>query len=198
MLVVLSVISWWEWLQRMSILRLMPHQSRWKFAFSFAIFGDDFHSWCYRVTIFSLVLFAYLMLLKISSVCRKYLWEKMCEFLIKKEKNTGRYHVESTIRKISRLQLSGNCSFVCFLNFQFQIFNLLNLDLNSFYFGLTQVFLIFLFISSIYQIIGKNVCRVDILCDGRRAEVEFTTDWQLDANRRDLTINSLFLGKFWI
>ncbi|VDN51301.1 unnamed protein product [Dracunculus medinensis] len=35
--------------------------------------------------------------------------------------------------------------------------------------------------------------RVDILCDGRRAEVEFTTDWQLDANRRDLTINSLFL-----
>ncbi|VDN07833.1 unnamed protein product [Thelazia callipaeda] len=35
--------------------------------------------------------------------------------------------------------------------------------------------------------------RIDILCDGRRAEVEFTTDWQLDANRRDLTVNSLFL-----
>uniref|UniRef100_A0A8R1E8A9 PolyA_pol domain-containing protein n=1 Tax=Caenorhabditis japonica TaxID=281687 RepID=A0A8R1E8A9_CAEJA len=35
--------------------------------------------------------------------------------------------------------------------------------------------------------------RVDVVCDGRRAKVEFTTDWQLDANRRDLTINSLFL-----
>ncbi|KAK0411198.1 hypothetical protein QR680_005538 [Steinernema hermaphroditum] len=35
--------------------------------------------------------------------------------------------------------------------------------------------------------------RVDVLCDGRRAEVQYTTDWQLDANRRDLTINSLFL-----
>lgn len=36
-----------------------------------------------------------------------------------------------------------------------------------------------------------------MVCDGRRAKVEFTTDWQLDANRRDLTINSLFLGLFW-
>uniref|UniRef100_A0A5S6QSK7 Poly A polymerase head domain-containing protein n=1 Tax=Trichuris muris TaxID=70415 RepID=A0A5S6QSK7_TRIMR len=36
--------------------------------------------------------------------------------------------------------------------------------------------------------------RVDILCDGRRAEVEFTTDWMLDASRRDLTVNSMFLG----
>ncbi|CAI2354130.1 unnamed protein product [Caenorhabditis sp. 36 PRJEB53466] len=35
--------------------------------------------------------------------------------------------------------------------------------------------------------------RVDVVCDGRRAKVEYTTDWQLDANRRDLTINSLFL-----
>ncbi|EGT42414.1 hypothetical protein CAEBREN_02546 [Caenorhabditis brenneri] len=35
--------------------------------------------------------------------------------------------------------------------------------------------------------------RVDIVCDGRRAQVEYTTNWQLDANRRDLTINSLFL-----
>ncbi|KIH63362.1 tRNA nucleotidyltransferase/poly(A) polymerase family protein [Ancylostoma duodenale] len=34
---------------------------------------------------------------------------------------------------------------------------------------------------------------VDLVCDGRRAEVQYTTDWQLDANRRDLTINSLFL-----
>lgn len=36
--------------------------------------------------------------------------------------------------------------------------------------------------------------RIDILTDGRHAEVEFTTDWKLDANRRDLTINSMFLG----
>ncbi|VDM55263.1 unnamed protein product [Angiostrongylus costaricensis] len=36
--------------------------------------------------------------------------------------------------------------------------------------------------------------RVDLVCDGRRAEVQYTTDWHLDANRRDLTINSLFLG----
>ncbi|PIO73817.1 tRNA nucleotidyltransferase/poly(A) polymerase family protein [Teladorsagia circumcincta] len=35
--------------------------------------------------------------------------------------------------------------------------------------------------------------RVDLVCYGRRAEVQYTTDWQLDANRRDLTINSLFL-----
>ncbi|XP_070505580.1 CCA tRNA nucleotidyltransferase 1, mitochondrial isoform X2 [Chironomus tepperi] len=36
--------------------------------------------------------------------------------------------------------------------------------------------------------------RVDIATDGRHAEVEFTKDWLLDANRRDLTINSMFLG----
>ncbi|XP_057701342.1 CCA tRNA nucleotidyltransferase 1, mitochondrial isoform X2 [Corythoichthys intestinalis] len=36
--------------------------------------------------------------------------------------------------------------------------------------------------------------RVDIQTDGRHAEVEFTTDWQKDAERRDLTINSMFLG----
>ncbi|CAH2045241.1 unnamed protein product, partial [Iphiclides podalirius] len=36
--------------------------------------------------------------------------------------------------------------------------------------------------------------RVDIITDGRHAEVEFTKDWKLDANRRDLTINSMFLG----
>uniref|UniRef100_A0A0R3RZX7 PolyA_pol domain-containing protein n=1 Tax=Elaeophora elaphi TaxID=1147741 RepID=A0A0R3RZX7_9BILA len=35
--------------------------------------------------------------------------------------------------------------------------------------------------------------RVDVVCDGRRAKIEFTTSWQLDANRRDLTVNSLFL-----
>ncbi|XP_077496346.1 CCA tRNA nucleotidyltransferase 1, mitochondrial [Amblyomma americanum] len=36
--------------------------------------------------------------------------------------------------------------------------------------------------------------RVDVVTDGRHAEVEFTTDWQTDANRRDLTVNALFLG----
>ncbi|XP_059800341.1 CCA tRNA nucleotidyltransferase 1, mitochondrial [Hypanus sabinus] len=36
--------------------------------------------------------------------------------------------------------------------------------------------------------------RVDVATDGRHAEVEFTTDWQTDAERRDLTINSMFLG----
>ncbi|XP_074643067.1 CCA tRNA nucleotidyltransferase 1, mitochondrial-like [Tubulanus polymorphus] len=36
--------------------------------------------------------------------------------------------------------------------------------------------------------------RIDIRTDGRHAEVEFTTDWQLDANRRDLTVNAMFLG----
>lgn len=35
--------------------------------------------------------------------------------------------------------------------------------------------------------------RIDTATDGRHAEVEFTTSWQLDANRRDLTINSMFL-----
>nr|XP_018905652.1 PREDICTED: CCA tRNA nucleotidyltransferase 1, mitochondrial isoform X2 [Bemisia tabaci] len=36
--------------------------------------------------------------------------------------------------------------------------------------------------------------RIDISTDGRHAEVQFTTDWKLDANRRDLTINAMFLG----
>ncbi|KAK4884798.1 hypothetical protein RN001_001069 [Aquatica leii] len=36
--------------------------------------------------------------------------------------------------------------------------------------------------------------RIDVLTDGRHAEVQFTTDWLLDANRRDLTVNSMFLG----
>ncbi|XP_003737823.1 CCA tRNA nucleotidyltransferase 1, mitochondrial [Galendromus occidentalis] len=36
--------------------------------------------------------------------------------------------------------------------------------------------------------------RVDTVTDGRHAEVEFTTDWQMDANRRDLTVNAMFLS----
>lgn len=35
--------------------------------------------------------------------------------------------------------------------------------------------------------------RIDVATNGRHADVQFTTDWQLDANRRDLTINSMFL-----
>ena len=35
--------------------------------------------------------------------------------------------------------------------------------------------------------------RIDVKTDGRHAEVEFTKDWALDAGRRDLTINSMFL-----
>ncbi|KAG5677811.1 hypothetical protein PVAND_007538 [Polypedilum vanderplanki] len=35
--------------------------------------------------------------------------------------------------------------------------------------------------------------RIDVVTDGRHAQVEFTKDWLLDANRRDLTINSMFL-----
>lgn len=34
--------------------------------------------------------------------------------------------------------------------------------------------------------------RIDTATNGRHAEVEFTTDWQVDAGRRDLTINSMF------
>uniref|UniRef100_A0A6V7KST5 Poly A polymerase head domain-containing protein n=1 Tax=Bracon brevicornis TaxID=1563983 RepID=A0A6V7KST5_9HYME len=35
--------------------------------------------------------------------------------------------------------------------------------------------------------------RIDVVTDGRHADIEFTKDWILDANRRDLTINSMFL-----
>ena len=35
--------------------------------------------------------------------------------------------------------------------------------------------------------------RIDASCDGRHAQVKFTNDWRLDANRRDLTVNSIFL-----
>ncbi|XP_076312805.1 CCA tRNA nucleotidyltransferase 1, mitochondrial [Tachypleus tridentatus] len=44
------------------------------------------------------------------------------------------------------------------------------------------------------QNLEVTTLRIDVKTDGRHAEVEFTTDWQLDANRRDLTINSMFLG----
>jgi len=37
--------------------------------------------------------------------------------------------------------------------------------------------------------------RIDEKTDGRHAEVSFTTDWELDANRRDFTMNALFLTR---
>lgn len=39
--------------------------------------------------------------------------------------------------------------------------------------------------------------RIDVVNHGRHADVEFTKDWELDANRRDLTINSMFLGRIF-
>lgn len=37
--------------------------------------------------------------------------------------------------------------------------------------------------------------RVDEVCDGRWVtDVRFTEDWRLDAGRRDLTVNSMFVG----
>ena len=37
--------------------------------------------------------------------------------------------------------------------------------------------------------------RIDVATDGRRAEVQFTNDWRLDANRRDLTVCSILTLK---
>lgn len=36
--------------------------------------------------------------------------------------------------------------------------------------------------------------RIDLVTDGRHAEVSFTKNWEQDAGRRDLTINAMFLG----
>lgn len=36
--------------------------------------------------------------------------------------------------------------------------------------------------------------RIDRVTDGRHAEVDFTRDWRLDAERRDLTINAMALS----
>eukprot|EP00045_Choanoeca_perplexa_P011233 m.117993 g.117993 ORF g.117993 m.117993 type:complete len:444 (-) comp15557_c0_seq2:1148-2479(-) len=35
--------------------------------------------------------------------------------------------------------------------------------------------------------------RIDTASDGRRAKVEFTNDWERDAERRDLTVNAMFM-----
>lgn len=41
------------------------------------------------------------------------------------------------------------------------------------------------------QLFEITTLRKDIKCDGRHALVEFTDDWQLDASRRDFTINAM-------
>lgn len=42
------------------------------------------------------------------------------------------------------------------------------------------------------QVLEVTSLRKDIKTDGRHAEVEFTTDWEIDAGRRDLTINAVY------
>ena len=42
------------------------------------------------------------------------------------------------------------------------------------------------------KVLEITLLRKDIKTDGRHAEVEFTTDWQEDASRRDLTINAVY------
>ncbi|MGN0914282.1 MAG: CCA tRNA nucleotidyltransferase, partial [Alphaproteobacteria bacterium] len=42
------------------------------------------------------------------------------------------------------------------------------------------------------QVLEVTSLRKDIKTDGRHAEVVFTTDWEADASRRDLTINAVY------
>lgn len=53
----------------------------------------------------------------------------------------------------------------------------------------------FLIICILQQNFEITTLRIDVKTYGRHAEVEFTNDWHKDAIRRDLTVNSLFLGK---
>ena len=43
--------------------------------------------------------------------------------------------------------------------------------------------------------IELTTLRKDVSTDGRHAEVEFTDDWMEDSNRRDITINAIYLDK---
>jgi tRNA nucleotidyltransferase (CCA-adding enzyme) len=43
------------------------------------------------------------------------------------------------------------------------------------------------------ETIEITTLRIDRNCDGRHAEVQFTSDWKLDAERRDFTFNAMFL-----
>lgn len=42
------------------------------------------------------------------------------------------------------------------------------------------------------KVLEVTSLRKDIKTDGRHGEVEFTTDWEIDASRRDLTINAVY------
>ena len=39
--------------------------------------------------------------------------------------------------------------------------------------------------------------RKDVKTDGRHAEIEYTDDWKEDSNRRDFTINAIYLDIKW-
>ena len=43
--------------------------------------------------------------------------------------------------------------------------------------------------------IEATTLRIDKVTDGRHAEVEFTNDWELDAARRDFTVNAMFMNQ---
>ncbi|HET9337253.1 MAG TPA: CCA tRNA nucleotidyltransferase [Sphingomicrobium sp.] len=45
-------------------------------------------------------------------------------------------------------------------------------------------------------IVEVTSLRADVSTDGRRATVEFTTDWREDAGRRDFTINAIYADPF--
>lgn len=42
------------------------------------------------------------------------------------------------------------------------------------------------------EVLEVTSLRKDVKTDGRHAEVEFTTNWEIDASRRDLTINAVY------
>ena len=42
------------------------------------------------------------------------------------------------------------------------------------------------------KVLEVTSLRKDVKTDGRHGEVEFTTDWEIDASRRDLTINAVY------
>lgn len=42
------------------------------------------------------------------------------------------------------------------------------------------------------KVLEVTSLRKDVKSDGRHSEVEFTTDWEIDASRRDLTINAVY------
>ena len=46
------------------------------------------------------------------------------------------------------------------------------------------------------SVVEVTTLRSDVSTDGRRASVAFTTDWTLDAARRDFTINALYADPF--